>query len=399
MRKVPINSGFLIIEKWANAQLNEIYGGVVLMFKWIDKIKQLFNKQKTTINNSNSDILYIDLGASSIKMSYKGKFITFRSSVRVASDEEVTFQDNKILVDGKWFIIGESSQPTGTYQYKYMKENLHVLALYGLRLLEFEQDEAQLHVLLPYNELGTTQELKRKLGGVYQLYVTKMKLQVVKVYVEGESSKHYISNKLKLKGQNVCVVNVGYSTIDIALFSSNGYREKMMSLSMGANAILSEVAGYTQAPTSSILNAWLVDGYKFTKDEQSHVSGVTSRFLSMIKSDLESTVFKVANPQNLVIVWCGGGSQLVQGEIDKVFKGYSCKVLDVEDSIYTDLKGMIELHKSVTDEERPLTKEEREQKILELKMEGHKNSEIAKKLGCSESTVNNFMTKYNKMCA
>ena len=47
-------------------------------------------------------------------------------------------------------------RPTGTYQYKYMKENLHVLVLYGLQLLEFEQDEAQLHVLLPYNELGTT---------------------------------------------------------------------------------------------------------------------------------------------------------------------------------------------------------------------------------------------------
>ena len=389
----------MIIEKWANAQLNEIYGGLVSMFKWIDKIKQLFNKQKTTINNSNSDILYIDLGASSIKMSYKGKFITFRSSVRQATDEEVTFQDNKILVDGKWYIIGESSQPTGTYQYKYMKENLHVLVLYGLQLLGFVQDEARLHVLLPYNELGTTQELKRKLGGVYQLHDTRVKLQVVKVYVEGESSKHYISQKLKLKGKNVCVVNIGYSTTDIALFSSRGYREKMVSLSMGTNAIMSEVAGYTQAPTSSILNSWLVDGYKFTKDEQSHVSDVTSRFLSMIKSDLDSTVFKVANPQNLVIVWCGGGSQLVHSEIDKVFKGYSCKVLDVEDSIYTDLKGMIELHKPATDDERVLTKEEREQKIVELKAQGYKSKEVAQMLGCSESTVNNFMTKYNKMCA
>lgn len=369
------------------------------MFKWIDKIKQLFNKQKTTINNSNSDILYIDLGASSIKMSYKGKFITFRSSVRQVTDEEVMFQDNKILVDGKWYIIGESSQPTGTYQYKYMKENLHVLVLYGLQLLEFKQDEAQLHVLLPCGELGTTKELRTKMSNQYQLHDAKVKLQVAKVYVEGESSKHYINNKLKLKGKNVCVVNIGYSTTDIALFSSQGYREKIVSLSMGTNALLSEVVGHTQAPTSSILNSWLVDGYQFTKDEQSHVSDVTSRFLSMIKSDLESTVFKIANPQNLVIVWCGGGSQLLQGEIDRVFKSYSCKVLDVEDSIYTDLKGMIELHKPVADEERPLTKEEREQKIIELKREGHKNSEIAKKLGCSESTVNNFMTRYNKRVA
>ena len=190
-----------------------------------------------------------------------------------------------------------------------------------------------------------------------------------------------------------------YSTTDIALFSSQGYREKMVSLSMGTNAIMSEVVGHTQAPTSSILNSWLVDGYKFTKDEQLKVSSMTSRFLSMIKSDLESTVFKVANPQNLVIVWCGGGSQLLQGEIDKLFKGYTCKVLDVEDAIYTDLKGMIKLHHPTTDEERKLSKEEREQKIIDLKRNGHKNSEIAKKLGCSESTVNNFMTKYNKMCA
>ena len=94
---------------------------------------------------------------------------------------------------------------------------------------------------------------------------------------------------------------------------------------MGTNAILSEVAGYTQAPTSSILNSWLVDGYKFNKEEEVQVCSVTSRFLSMIKSDLESTVFKVTNPQNLVIVWCGGGSQLLHHEINKVFKGYHVK--------------------------------------------------------------------------
>lgn len=372
-------------------------GGIILMFKWINKIKQLF-KKKQAQEQVSSEAVYVDLGASSIKMSYKGKFITFRSSVRQATDEEVTFQSNKIRVDGKWYIIGESATPTGNYKFKYMKENLHVLVLYGLKLLEFNHEYAELHVLLPYNELGTTKELNSKLSNTYQLHDTRIKLQVQKVYVEGESSKHYISNKLKLKGKNVCIVNIGYSTTDIALFSSSGYREKVLSLSMGTNAILSEVAGYTQAPTSSILNSWLVDGYKFTKDEQVQVSSVTSRFLSMIKSDLESTVFKVANPQNLVIVWCGGGSQLLHSEIDKVFKGYSCKVLDVEDAIYTDLKGMIELHHPATDE-KVLSKEEREQKIVELKAQGYTSKQVAQILGCSESTVNNFMTKWNKLMA
>lgn len=85
---------------------------------------------------------------------------------------------------------------------------------------------------------------------------------------------------------------------------------------------------------------------------------------------LESPVFKVINLQNLMIVWYFGGSQLVYSEIDKV--------LDVEDAIYTDLKGMIELHSPATDEEKVLSKE------------------LAEMVGCSESTVNNFMTRYNK---
>ena len=101
------------------------------MNKVIKWIKKLFNKQQSQISTHMSGIVYVDLGASSIKMSYNGKFITFRSSVRVASYEEVTFQENKILVDGKWYIIGESATSTGNYKYKFQKENLHVLVIYG----------------------------------------------------------------------------------------------------------------------------------------------------------------------------------------------------------------------------------------------------------------------------
>ena len=53
---------------------------------------------------------------------------------------------------------------------------------------------------------------------------------------------------------------------------------------------------------------------------------------------------------------------------------------------------------AATDDE-VLIKEEREQKIIELKAPGYKSKEVAQMLGCSESTVNNFMTRYNKMMA
>lgn len=46
-----------------------------------------------------------------------------------------------------------------------------------------------------------------------------------------------------------------------------------------------------------------------------------------------------------------------------------------------------------------LTKEECEQRILELKLQGDKSKEVAQMLGCSESTVNKFITQYNKMMA
>ncbi len=140
------------------------YKGKFITFR--SSVRQATDEEKqapiSTITNGDSDAVYVDLGASSIKMSYKGKFITFRSSVRQATDEEVTFQENKILVDGKWYIIGESATPTGNYKFKYMKENLHVLVLYGLKLLGFNREDAHLHVLLPYNELHTTKELNAK---------------------------------------------------------------------------------------------------------------------------------------------------------------------------------------------------------------------------------------------
>ena len=58
---------------------------------------------------------------------------------------------------------------------------------------------------------------------------------------------------------------------------------------------------------------------------------------------------------------------------------------------------MIELHNPAIDEEQPFTKEEREQKIIELNVQGDKSKEVARMSGCSESILNNFMIKYNKI--
>lgn len=68
-------------------------------------------------------------------------------------------------------------------------------------------------------------------------------------------------------------------------------------------------------------------------------------------------------------------------------------MLEAGDSIYTGLKGMIELYNPAIDEEQ------REQKIIELKVQGYKSKEVAQMLGYGESMVDNFLIKYNKMVA
>ena len=112
------------------------------------KIKNLINnivrkfRYKKLIKNSESinNVAYVDLGASSIKMSYNNKYVTFRSSVRKVLDtNEITVQKNVICVNGTWYIVGESTQPTGNYLYKYQKEHLEVLIMFGLTLLEVKE--------------------------------------------------------------------------------------------------------------------------------------------------------------------------------------------------------------------------------------------------------------------
>lgn len=86
----------------------------------IDRIQSIrnkvkYNKVKRNINNTNYTV-YVDLGESNIKMSYRGERITFRSSIRkVLVEYEITIQKNAIRCNGCWYIVGESNQPVYRY--------------------------------------------------------------------------------------------------------------------------------------------------------------------------------------------------------------------------------------------------------------------------------------------
>ena len=324
----------------------------------IDKIQSIrnkvrYNKIKRNINNTN-DTVYVDLGASNIKMSYRGELITFRSSIRkVLVEDEITVQKNAIRCNGCWYIVGESNQPTGNYEYKYQKEYLEVLILFGLSMLKDKVngigENLKVNALVPFNELSTKKKLADKINGVYEVnYINTLGMQgfntsitLGNIFVEGEASKVYIEKSLNTKG-NLCVVNIGYSTTEAILVNTLGNRENFISINIGTNNLMSQYLKYTKASTSSILSSWLNDGYTFSKDEARAIAEVNKQYISTLWNDIYNGVIKLSNPINTSIVFVGGGVNLLLDSFkDAIPKEYNIKTLIPLENSYSDPLGMI----------------------------------------------------------
>lgn len=406
-------------------------------------VKKIINKpisRKVNINSINSkDIVCVDLGASSIKMSYNGNCITFRSSVRKVLDiNEITVQKNFINVNGEYFIVGESTQSTGNYFYKYEKEYLNVLILFGLVKLGVKESNINTHIVLPYNQLNTLPKIQSKVNGVYQVKTldeeVKVNLVISKAYVEGETSKVYFENRYNILG-NICIVNIGYSTVDITLYDDLGNREIISSINIGTNNLLSNYLRHTKAPTSSVLSNWMAQGYKFSNIEKKYINIENEKYINTLWNDLYNGVLRIANPQNTSIILCGGGSILLKDTIKDFLSNTDFKIIipSNEDSIFSDLKG-IELlssmsnrvnditlnnneeSKGILDEVNEVNKDinevlpsnevspskpskvkgENYMRFKNLKNQGYNNNDIVDILGLKKQTIANYSTRYKK---
>lgn len=383
----------------------------------IEDIIRKFKYRKIKKFNNSNETVFVDLGASSIKMSYKGELITFRSSIRkVYNKDEITIQKNAINVNGEWFIVGESTISTGNYEYKYQKEYLEVLILFGLSMIKEKvksiSNDLKVNILLPYNQIHTKKQLGNKIDGIYEvrnnLYEFDLALTLNKVFVEGETSKVYFEKNYNTGG-NTCVVNIGYSTTDIALYNTLNCREQITSINIGTNNLLSQYLKYTKAPTSSILNTWLNDGYTFNKEEYKNISMVNEEYIKTLWNDIYNGVIKLSNPGNTNVVFCGGGALLLLDEFKQsIPKEYNVKVLNDIECIYSDLLGMILLSNERINtieikEEAPEPTPPRKNKVSnfdkfkELKEQGYTNEEIARVTHLAPQTIRNYQSKLNKL--
>ena len=382
----------------------------------IEDIIRKFKYRKIKKFNNSNETVFVDLGASSIKMSYKGELITFRSSIRkVYDNNEITIQKNSINVNGQWFIVGESTQPTGNYEYKYEKEHLEILILFGLSIIKEKvksiSNDLKVNILLPYNQIHTKKQLSNRIDGVYQvrnnLHEFDLSLTLNKVFVEGETSKVYFEKNYNTGG-NTCVVNIGYSTTDIALYNTLNCREQITSINIGTNNLLSQYLKYTKAPTSSVLNTWLNDGYTFNKEEYKNISMVNEEYIKTLWNDIYNGVIKLSNPGNTNVVFGGGGALLLLNEFKQsIPREYNIKVLNDIECIYSDLLGMILLSNEKVNIENYECDYEPEpprknkvsnfDKFKKLKEQGYTNEEIIRITNLAPQTIRNYQSKLNKL--
>lgn len=385
------------------------------------KVKAIINKlinkirYKKVIKNINSDNnkVFVDLGSTSIKMIYKGQLIKFKSSVRQVTDmnEVSVAQKNVVTVNNNTFIIGEALKSNGVTDYKYQKSNIPELIFYGLKLIQSKGIEVnnnlEVNMLLPYNELKYKHLISKKVNGLYNVEGKQMSIAINNYFIEGESSSEYYRNNYK-DDNNLCIVNIGGKTTDIISINTYGAREKLVSLNIGVNSLMSDLVRFTKARNSSVLMSWLDNGYNFNKEYEKDILEVKKLFVESIWTDLHQVV-SLTNPNKTTILLTGGGSILTKDEFKEVIpKSYKVKTLSNTENIFADLLGMVSLSNeciSIPNEDN--TQEEKEVKVkkkrkskyddfVKLKEQCMDKESIIENLGIANQTYNNMLCRYNR---
>lgn len=297
-------------------------------------------------SNKHLDTVYFDIGSTYCKCAFKSTVLNFKSSIREVEKVQITPAiNNWIEVDGRYFVIGESTKANEVFKRKYLRTNINILVLYGIKLLKEKKvlrgNDIKINMLVPSNELQYKKVLETKLNGMYLVDGTETSITLNKLFCEGESSGVYFKEKYNYNG-NLGVVNIGGYSTDVIVINSSNATEKVASISTGVQSLLSELTRFVDGvPNSNILSSWLNDGYLIK--ETSEVKEVKKQFAENIYFDVVANAIKTVNPDNLRLVFTGGGALLLEKELKEVLKDYKIVVLSKEEATYSDLLGAIAL--------------------------------------------------------
>ncbi|MGL5440779.1 MAG: ParM/StbA family protein [Filifactoraceae bacterium] len=322
------------------------------MFKFIKNIFKR-NDNKIDVKKIKSNMVCVDPGASSYKMiGPDGTCINFRSSVRkINNPDEVTIQKSCIKVNGEYYSVGETTTQTSKELLKHQKEYYQVLILYGLTLLGVKSGDVRINMLLPFPQLRYKNIFKKTLERNWDVKLINSSKLTYNIkcdgfYSEGEMSKYHIDN-IAPSDKDTIVCNIGYSTLDWAVFDDKNNRMgKPRSIGIGMRNLYFEHSCVLGLSDITMLSTWYNKGHKPNNEDLKLLEEENRIFVENFMNNIYIGLLSKCCPTGTRLVLCGGGGLMLHKEIrqfvrsDRLISQYEVDILSKKDCLYTDVLGM-----------------------------------------------------------
>lgn len=399
------------------------------MFKWFKKRRNKVTKVQDTGNN-----VFLDYGNNTIKAISDGEPLIIKSCIREVANNFISKQINAVNIDGRNFIIGESTIEYNSSNKKINREFTKELILFVVNSLnqKFKPSkdgviDVNLHMLLPYNELNTEEEFISLLSGLNSVNTIggekfSYRINLKRCYAEGDMALNFLN--LDNGRDNQIILDIGGGTTEWFVYDKyNNLINKLSTREGTRNLMARYIEVLDEHKNSNAINNAFAENYPFTTKDWENITKTNMEFIRYSMSDGRNLILDYMNPYSTNITCIGGGSKALEGALKKYFskEKFQLKFLNDKESVLANLYGLrnfvlegnkinqnnkismveerTEVEKVVNPvKEKPLkTKikatnedvENRRNSIKELSRLGISIKEIAKQLDVSEQTVKN----------
>lgn len=317
------------------------------MFKWFKRKGKNVNKVNYTTNT-----VYLDYGNNTIKAIADGKPLIIKSCIRKVINNYVTRQLNAVMVNGEHFIIGESNGDYNNADKKINRDYTKEMILYIVDNLNknFKPSadgviDVNLHMLLPYSELGTGEEFKSLLSGLNLVtrldgLEFKYRINLVRCYAEGEMASYH----LNLDGgrEDKVILDIGGGTTEWFVYDKYFNLINKLSTREGLRNLMTRYIENLSYKNSSVLNRLFSQNYPFSSEEWKIINDTNMQFIKSSMSDGKNLILDYLNPYATEIICIGGGSKVLENSLKVYFSKQHFKLTFLKDDevILANLLGL-----------------------------------------------------------
>lgn len=304
----------------------------------LDKINFFFNNSPDFTDRyvfMNSKIIVIDDGSNYLKASFlnnSGELITSSVASRVIRNalpslDGKNYSANSFKVGNNFYSVSSCATsviPTNNAGYQFSEHN-RVLVHNVLKNVVNASSIIDVVVTLPIgtyfnadgsqNETAINDKVSNVKGSIEYLDNTDS-IKIDGCYVLPESIPAFVNvrNEMSLTGNRFLVVDIGGTTTDVAIITSDNQIERSRSFNLGALSQLDKfsLAVCNRCNISEITDALALDGLlsgsMFGVDVSDLASSIKSEFSTLI----DESINKISDPRLFdAVILTGGGSSIV----------------------------------------------------------------------------------------